>query len=347
MFVCNMQWLCDWNALECCVAQDFESAPPGKTGKIQSPPGNTSKLQESWRWRKFPRRNCPLANLSPPLYLHGVASCQNCQTPCFSYTCAFSASPLCSRPGLGACNMARISFVGSVRPLVHCISQVLCMDHQPNLVHGSPRLAEPGPLAMVLTPSGIQKVLAGTLRSGGGAGWGGSLVLANQQLLDSSASNALEKYFVGQKWSQQRGRHGCKSASGKLLWFMNFDLQLLWTSGRGCGGGNRAACADPSQRVVRRPRKRRRCNWNGRRRCKFASDGCCGGGHCDRCLFETPPVVSAMDSEILCKTRCFVVGGLEGRRAGPGRRGGSSEEKTCSKSIFGPWDAWFINQILV
>ena len=33
-FICNMQWLCDWNVLECCVAQDFESAHQEIRGTI-------------------------------------------------------------------------------------------------------------------------------------------------------------------------------------------------------------------------------------------------------------------------------------------------------------------------
>ena len=28
VFVCNMQWLCDWNALECRVAQDYDKKVP-------------------------------------------------------------------------------------------------------------------------------------------------------------------------------------------------------------------------------------------------------------------------------------------------------------------------------
>ena len=47
VFVCNIQWLCDWNALEI-------------GGTIQSPPGYNSKLQDSWRCRNF-----PLLKLSP------------------------------------------------------------------------------------------------------------------------------------------------------------------------------------------------------------------------------------------------------------------------------------------
>ena len=44
VFVCNVRWLCDWDALECCAAQDFESAPQAIRGTIQIPPCNNSKL---------------------------------------------------------------------------------------------------------------------------------------------------------------------------------------------------------------------------------------------------------------------------------------------------------------
>ena len=72
-FICNMQWLCDWNALECRVAQDFEIAQQEIRGTIQSLPGNNSKLQDSWRWRKFPLSKLSPSKLSPgkfvpPLY---------------------------------------------------------------------------------------------------------------------------------------------------------------------------------------------------------------------------------------------------------------------------------------
>ena len=57
VFVCNMQWLCDWDALECRVAQDFESAHQEITASFRIPGG--AEL--------FPFQNCPLANSPPPL----------------------------------------------------------------------------------------------------------------------------------------------------------------------------------------------------------------------------------------------------------------------------------------
>ena len=61
VFVCNTQWLCDWDALECRVAQDFESAHQGITGSFRIPGGG-----EILPFRNYPRRNCPLAKLPPP-----------------------------------------------------------------------------------------------------------------------------------------------------------------------------------------------------------------------------------------------------------------------------------------
>ena len=65
VFVCNMPWLCDWNALECRVAQDVESAHQEIRGTIQSPPGNSTKLQDSWKWRNFPLPKLSPSKLSP------------------------------------------------------------------------------------------------------------------------------------------------------------------------------------------------------------------------------------------------------------------------------------------
>ena len=65
VFICSLQWLCDWNALACRVAQDFESAHQEIRGTIQSPPGNNSKLQHFWR-RKFPLPKLSPLKLSPP-----------------------------------------------------------------------------------------------------------------------------------------------------------------------------------------------------------------------------------------------------------------------------------------
>ena len=39
VFIRNVRWLCDWDALQCRVAQDFESAHQALRGTIHSPPG--------------------------------------------------------------------------------------------------------------------------------------------------------------------------------------------------------------------------------------------------------------------------------------------------------------------
>ena len=49
VFVCNVRWWCDWDALECRVAQDFESAHQEIRGTIQSPPENKRNHPEPTR----------------------------------------------------------------------------------------------------------------------------------------------------------------------------------------------------------------------------------------------------------------------------------------------------------
>ena len=60
-FVWNVRWLCDWDALECRVAQDFESAHQEMTAGFNVQGGG-----EIIPFRNYGLRNRPLANLSPP-----------------------------------------------------------------------------------------------------------------------------------------------------------------------------------------------------------------------------------------------------------------------------------------
>ena len=76
VFVCTIQWLCGWSALQ-------------TRGTVQSPPEKNSALQDSWRWRNVPLpKSIPvdIVPLQPPVcapFMWGLAVCwRGCAVHC-------------------------------------------------------------------------------------------------------------------------------------------------------------------------------------------------------------------------------------------------------------------------